>query len=137
MNRTIMVCLITTVICTLGSAAIFAVPHWNDPEPQDGSCFFPPMAPALNGGLIFGLFGFMASWVLGPAAAITDRSVRKHRMKFDYRQMQAQNDAQSLLRGASVPMSLQKAELLRAAQTGSTTPPRELLRSVPPEETTS
>ena len=134
MRRAMMVCLITTLVCTLGSALVFAIPHWNDPEPQDGSCFFPPMAPALNGGIIFGFFGFMASWALGPAAVITEGAVRKHRMKCDYQQMQAQNNAQSLLRGSSVPPSLQQAELLRAAQARTAEPPHELLRTVPREE---
>ena len=132
MLRAITICIITALVCTVGGVMTYAIPFPDNDYPSGGSCMF-SATKAENRGLSFGLLGLAASWVLGPTAAITDRTIRKNRMQFDYQQMQAQNNALSLLRASNVPPSIEKAELLRAAQSGSATPPQELLRADPAE----
>jgi hypothetical protein len=140
MSRALAICGGTALLCTILGAAIYVVPHRDDPPVHSDSknCMTVDVVDglpgALGGGIVFGGAGYLVSLVLGPTLVAADTHVRKNRMEFDFLQWQARNNAQSLLRGSSVPTSLQKAELLRAAQSGSTTPPRELLRSVPSEE---
>jgi hypothetical protein len=134
MLRAITICIITTLVCTVVGAMTYALPFPdNNTYETGGTCMF-PFSRAEGRGIAFGFLGLVASWVLGPTAAITDRTVRKNRMQFDYEQTQVKDNALSLLRASSVPLSLEKAELLRAAQSESATPPQELLRAVQTEE---
>ncbi len=137
MFRAITICIFTVLLFTLGSAAIYTIPHWNDPDPdpETGSCMFPNdgRSNAIAGGIIFGISGFMVSLIVGPTVAVTDNSIQRYRMKFADHQIQAQSDTLSLLRASDVPSTQQRAELLRAAQAGPATPPQELLRATQPE----
>ena len=129
---------VTVLLCTILGFAIYVVPHLDDPplHSESSNCMVadfvdgqPGVVGALVGGIVWGGGGFLVSLVLGPTLVAADSHVQKKRMEFDALQMQAQNNAQSLLRGTCVPPSLQKMELLRASKTGQTTPPQELLRA--------
>ena len=135
MFRAITICIFTVLLFTLGSAAIYTIPHWNDPDPNSACCMFcfDGRSNAIAGGIICGIGGFIVSLIVGPTVAVTDNSIQRYRIKFADHQIQAQSDTLSLLRASDVPSTQQRAELLRAVQAGPATPPQELLRAVQPE----
>lgn len=125
--RTVGIWLTTITVCTMGSAAVVAVPLWNTNSMCD---FLPGNSVAYLLGIIFGFGGFLLSLVLSPVAVKSDKLSQEHRKLVVEREKQAQIDAFSLLRGAECPPTQARVELLRPARSGNRTAPEHLLRAV-------
>lgn len=76
--RTVGIWLTTISICTLGSAAVVAVPLWHTNSHSD---VLPGNSVAYLLGIVFGCCGFLASLILSPVTVKSDKLIREHREK--------------------------------------------------------
>jgi hypothetical protein len=125
--RTTGIWLTTMTVCTLGSAAIAFFPLSGA---DSMNCMMPGNSAAYVLGIFVGIIGFFVSLLVSPRVVEHDKLRREYQAKFD---IQAQTDAESLLRASECLPYQQFGSLLRAAQSGPVTPPVHLLRASRPD----